>query len=96
MDNVEILIGAIRATCPDAIHKYKHGACFHLFVTLALAYPEAECWYDQIEGHAYTKLGGAFYDIRGKVWPENHETMIRIQDEPRIYDEAFNWVKNLL
>ena len=87
------LISAIKDATPDAEYKYTRGACFHLFLTLRLAFDSAECWYDMIEGHVYTKIDGVFYDIRGAIEPPI-ETMRLIQ-EPRIYQEAFSWVEGL-
>lgn len=94
MDPVEALIFEIRKATPCGLVKYMRGGCFHLFVTLKLAFPDAECWYDHVEGHAYTKINDAFYDIRGKVDAPEHTAPLL--DEPRIYDGAFKWVENIL
>ena len=45
---------------------FRFGQCYNFFRILKTVYPEAEPWYDQIEGHVYTKIGKFWYDVRGK------------------------------
>lgn len=45
---------------------FTHGACYQLFLILRVLHPEAELFYQPNPGHVWTKINGAFYDIRGK------------------------------
>lgn len=60
------LISAIRNSHPDIKQLYMNGQCYNFCLILRAAYPKAEIWYDQVEGHAYTKIGRYWYDIRGE------------------------------
>jgi hypothetical protein len=44
---------------------YTNGSCYEFFKILRNLYPEAELWYDYVEGHVYTKIDKFWYDIRG-------------------------------
>ena len=95
MNDVTTLIQCIREATPGAEKIYTQGACFHLFLTLKLAFPEAECWYDGVYGHVYTKIGGRFYDINGEA-RLSESPIYPLLQEPRIYNEAFTWVHRVI
>lgn len=67
MDKVERLIAVIRNSNPNAVELYTQGQCyaFHLILREAFG-PRVVPWYQNQEGHVYSKIGHAFYDIRGK------------------------------
>ncbi|WP_444358949.1 hypothetical protein [Phyllobacterium chamaecytisi] len=61
------------------------GQCYNFFKILRSVWPQAECWYDQMDGHVYTLIDGKWYDIRGQhlkvsqhCSPLNHQQ----QDKP--------------
>ena len=58
-------IAAIRNSVHNAVHLYTHGSCYGFAKLLRHQYPEAVIWYDRVEGHVYTRIGSAWYDIRG-------------------------------
>lgn len=70
--------------------RWCNGDCFALYRLLKLFHPDAEPWYDQIEGHVYTKIDGEFYDIYGKHTSLPNEP-IHMHLEPRILEQAFEW-----
>lgn len=63
--HVEKFIRLLADSVPDADRVYREGNCFKLFLLLRHVWPNAEAWYDQVEGHVYTKIGKSWYDIRG-------------------------------
>lgn len=66
LDPVEKLCAVIRAAHPDMVDLFCYGQCYNFFLILRTVYPQAEPWYDQIEGHVYTRIGKFWYDVRGK------------------------------
>lgn len=66
MDRVESIIFSIRNSHVDIEELYINGQCYNFFLILQSIYPEAEAWYDYVEGHVYSKIGKYWYDIRGK------------------------------
>lgn len=73
---------------------YTQGGCYELFLLLREIFPDAEPWYDQVEGHVYTKIGNAYYDIKGKRYRLN-ETACPMTDEPNWMKRAHRWKKSL-
>lgn len=65
MDKIESIIHAITNSHMDMEDLYMNGQCYNFFLVLKSIYPEAEAWYDHIEGHVYSKIGKYWYDIRG-------------------------------
>lgn len=49
----------------DASFVGKNGKCYQVALLLRQAFPEAEIYYDPVEGHVYTKIGNVYYDIDG-------------------------------
>jgi hypothetical protein len=60
------VISLLKDSNPDAVKLYTEGKCYRLALILRERFPSAEIWYCQVEGHVYTKIGSAWYDIRGK------------------------------
>lgn len=58
-------IDAVRESLNNSVHLYTNGNCYGFALLLRHQYPEAVIWYDRIEGHVYTRIGAAWYDIRG-------------------------------
>lgn len=58
-------IAAVRNALHDSIKHYTQGNCYGFAKLLRHQYPEAVIWYDRVEGHVYTRIGSAWYDIRG-------------------------------
>lgn len=66
-DRVERVLARLRESAPVAMDElFRNGACYQLYLMLREIWPEAEPWYAWKEGHVYTRIGGAWYDIRGK------------------------------
>lgn len=60
------VITAIRESHPDMSELYTKGQCYNFYKILRSIYGQSvEPWYDYLEGHVYSKIGGRFYDIRG-------------------------------
>ena len=62
----EVLIERIRESFDESRLVYTQGSCYRFFLILRTVYPDAEAYYDWVEGHVYTKIDGKFYDIRGR------------------------------
>lgn len=63
----ESFIAILRASDPVfMLDLFKNGGCWHLFTILRAVWPEAEPWLAWEQGHVYTKIGPAWYDIEGK------------------------------
>lgn len=58
-------IASVRNSLHDSIRHYTQGNCYGFAKLLRHQYPEAVIWYDQVEGHVYTRIGSTWYDIRG-------------------------------
>lgn len=58
-------IEAVRNSLHNAVQLYTQGNCYGFARLLQHQYPHAVIWYDRVEGHIYTRIGGTWYDIRG-------------------------------
>lgn len=67
MVNPIAFILMLRELHPDMPRWGLEGGCFKVYLLLKQAFPDAEPWYDS--SHVITKIGDAFYDIRGQVEP---------------------------
>lgn len=65
MPEPEEFLAALRASFGGAEAVYTEGSCWQLFKILKLLYPQANPYYDAIEGHVYAEIYGYLYDIRG-------------------------------
>lgn len=75
---------------------YTQGSCYQLYLILKGLYPEAEAYYDDIEGHVYTKIGDKLYDIYGELTNEITLSIIKpLKDIPRAYLSAPSWLWSL-
>lgn len=59
------LIDAIKSSHPSMERLYREGQCYNFFRIIRSVRPTAVAWYSMSEGHVYTQVGRAFYDIRG-------------------------------
>ena len=59
------MLDTLRTSHPDIEALYLYGQCYNLFRLIRVWRPDAEPWYDQMEGHIYTRVGAYWYDIRG-------------------------------
>jgi hypothetical protein len=66
LKQVERFLKALRETHPDFDFIFRHGACYQLYLMLKSLRPDAELWYQHNPGHVWTKIDGAWFDIRGK------------------------------
>lgn len=85
MRDVTRFLDALRASHQDMEAMYTQGQCYNLFLLLRTVWPQAQAFYSMAEGHVYVKIGGAFFDIRGRQFslpkdlaPLNH----RRDDKP--------------
>ncbi len=58
-------VDAVRLLVNGQQERYLNGACWRLFEMLHELYPAATAWYDPVQGHVYTRIGGLFYDAKG-------------------------------
>lgn len=85
----ENLIALIRDSFDESVLVYTTGSCYRLYLILRMVFPEAEPYYDWEEGHVYTKIGRAFYDIKGKhVFPEGK---IQPMKDTHLLRDAHRW-----
>lgn len=82
-----IIIASIRIGIKNSAHRFTNGGCFQLYRILKNIYPDAEAWY--LQGHVYTKIGEAYYDINGSR--ETLEGGVNLQDEPMLFAKAHEW-----
>lgn len=79
----------------NADEVYTQGGCYQLFIILRLVFPESKPFYDQVNGHAYTKIDGKLYDINGyaiaATWRMKKGLLTNGFDEPRIMRQAHRW-----
>ncbi len=54
----------------DASDLFLHGYCYWFAVILANRF-HGEIWYLPIENHFVCKINGFYYDVTGKIQPEN-------------------------
>ena len=85
----ELIIKRIRESYKHSVTVYTQGGCYQFYLILEEIFPEAIAWYCQINGHIYTEINGKFYDITGEV--DLPETADKLENEPRILEEAKNW-----
>lgn len=89
-------ITTLREAHPSISYIFKNGACFELYKLLKYQYPEAECYYDYINGHIYTKIDGVFYDIDGAhlVLSDdyNRESVIELEKaDIKLIKDGWRW-----
>jgi len=60
-------LAALRNGHPDVmVPLFMEGQCVTLSLMLRALFPQARAWYAAVEGHVYTEIDGASYDIRGR------------------------------
>lgn len=91
-DAPERLITKIRESFPESVEIYMNGGCYGLFLVLQEVFPEADAYYDPIEGHVYTKIGDHFYDINGRVRPI--DKLDRMRDSVDVMKKVHRWTPN--
>jgi hypothetical protein len=84
------IITSIRESHPDLTLLYTEGQCWNFYKILKSIFGDVvAAWYDPVEGHMYSKIGDAWYDIRGQ-----HKTVAetcRPYSEVQSSDHADNW-----
>ena len=92
MLKIDRLLNYLRKSTTASTYIFKNGGCFMLYKIIKLLYPKAEAYYDQIEGHVYTKVNQKYYDITGEC--EYNEKWIKLKDEPKLFKDAEKWSCN--
>lgn len=72
---------------------YTRGACWEFHKILKAAFPDAEPFYDEAEGHVYTKIDGKFYDIKGRAHLTEDKLTPMLKSR-RLMRTAHRWMKN--
>jgi hypothetical protein len=67
------------------------GGCFEFYKILKAAFPQAEPYYDEVDGHVYTLIDGKFYDIRGRRYLKDDETS-PMMENTRLMKDAHRWI----
>lgn len=91
-DKFEGMLRTLRTAHPLVPFIFMFGACFELWKLCRIFFPDAEPFYDDVEGHAYILFQGRFYDINGEA--DNQETIDRLvpmRKSPKLCKEAFKW-----
>lgn len=87
-DQVLRLVSAVRESRPDSVLAYTQGGCYQFFLVLRAAFPGAVPYYDGVQGHVLTRIGGRLYDVTGEVrCPQAYP----LSSEPRIARQAHRW-----
>jgi hypothetical protein len=78
------LIARLRLLIPNAVPLYTEGHCLGFHEFLKQIYPSAKGWYDPIDCHAYTEIGGKFYDITGEAKFQSYWRPLSRQQKRRL------------
>ncbi|WGH15473.1 hypothetical protein [Pseudomonas phage PA_LZ02] len=87
-DRVLRLVSAVRESRSDSVQAYTQGGCYQFFLVLRAAFPGAVPYYDGVQGHVLTRIGGRLYDVTGEVRCPQAYPLSR---EPRIARQAHRW-----
>ncbi len=60
-------ITRVRQAHPQMMNIFTRGSCFDFYLILQEVWPEAIAFYDTVNGHVVTEIGGVLYDIAGDV-----------------------------
>ena len=90
-DRISLFLAELREYVPDALDRFRCGSCFGVFRLIKAFCPEAEAWYSPEEGHVFTKVGGKFYEIGGRVVRPPKDTLPINQCKPRLAVDACGW-----
>ncbi|AME18029.1 hypothetical protein AAT1_02007 [Pseudomonas phage AAT-1] len=82
------LVSAVRESRSDSVQAYTQGGCYQFFLVLRAAFPGAVPYYDGVQGHVLTRIGGRLYDVTGEVRCPQAYPLSR---EPRIARQAHRW-----
>jgi len=86
------IIAAISIGIKNSRKRFTDGGCFQLYKVLKELYPEAEAWYDYIDGHVYTKIGDTLYDIHGAHHRNDWSvTLTQLSKDIKTYADAHEW-----
>ncbi len=91
---VDDIIALIRTHTAYAVERYTNGDCYQFHLLLKRHFPEAEPWYDRVDGHVLSCLHGALWDITGMRWtvPKAPPHVVPwAQLEEWIQNDAMNW-----
>lgn len=92
----EEFIRSLRESFNGSKTVYTEGSCYQLYLILKGLYPEAEAYYDDINGHVYTKIDSKFYDIYGETTNPNILCIIKpLFDMPMVSINAPSWLWSL-
>ena len=83
----------LRDTHPDFSHIFKNGGCYRFHKLVSCVFPEAEAYYDPIEGHVYTLIDGRFFDISGER-VEGTDILLPIEDALPSNADPEQWSKD--
>lgn len=89
MLEVLAFLAAMRDVHPDMPRYGLNGGCFRVYLLLKQCFPGAEAWYDS--NHVITKIGDAFYDIRGQVEPESAVGAQYLRMDRLAFNRAYGW-----
>lgn len=70
-------ISTIRDSFRILEYVYTSGGCYQFHLILRSVFPEAVPYHDG--NHVITRIGGFFYDITGRVRPNEHHSDMRRQ-----------------
>ena len=86
------IIAAISIGIKNSRKRFTDGGCFQLYRVLKELYPEAEAWYDYVDGHVYTRIGDTLYDIGGAYHCEGEsQTLTPLSKDIKVYADAHEW-----
>lgn len=89
-DPILAFVNALRNCHASFVRMFTDGYCFELFKLIRTIAPDAQPWYDPIEGHVYTKVGEHWYDIHGKH-KRLPDRSYCLYEEPNILKDTHRW-----
>ena len=65
------------------------GNCYQFAYILKGRFPDAEIFYDEVEGHFTARISGSFFDASGRYKPEKEDNMISFAELERSDPERY-------
>lgn len=87
--NVHATISALREIHPDMPRWGLNGGCFRFYLALKQVFPSAVPYYDGT--HVITRIGDAYFDVRGEVKPVSEIGAAFIPMDPLVFNRAYDW-----
>jgi len=81
----------LRETHPDMEHTFTRGGCFKFYEMLRANFPDAEPYYDPIEGHVYVNIDNRYFDIKGEL--EDASKLVPLEEGLSTTTDPTRWAQ---